>query len=53
MAECRRSPGTASSEHLEKKTRVGVYQNLRKTYPGGHDLSFANARKIVSFAILD
>ena len=53
MAECRRSPGTVSSKYLERKTRVGAYQNLRKTYPGGHGLSFANARKTVNFAILD
>jgi hypothetical protein len=50
MAECRRSPGTACSEYLEIKNRVDAYQNLRKTYPGGHGLSFANARKTVNFA---
>ena len=32
---------------------VAVYQNLRKTYPGGHGLSFAKARKTVNFASLD
>ena len=53
LAECRRSPGTASSEYLEIKNRVDAYQNLRKTYLGGNDLSFANARKTVNFAILD
>lgn len=30
-----------------------TYQNLRKTYPEGHGLSFAYARKTVNFAILD
>lgn len=53
MAECRRSPGTANSEYLEIKNRVDAYQNLRKTHPGGHGSSFANAQKTVNFAILD
>lgn len=53
LAECRRSSGTASSECLDIKYRVDAYQNLRKTYPGYLDLSFANARKTVNFAILD
>ena len=53
LAECRRSPGTASSDYLEKKNRVNAYQKPRKTYPGGQGLSFANARKAVNFAILD
>ena len=35
------------------KNRVDAYQNLRKTYPGGHGSSFANAQKTVNFAILD
>ena len=53
LAECRRSPDTASSEYLETKTRGEAYPNLRKTYPGSHGLSFANARKTVNFAIID